>query len=540
MANMSTSRSTTTSFVQSALFRPSIPYPTYPYDEMLTLAAQRFPEHEALVFKDVNLSYRELDALVHSFAHALRSIGVRKGQTVCLFMRNCPEFLISWFALIRLGAIACPLNPSYKEREVAHQLSDSDAVAIVVQQELLPLVEGVRAGIPMLEYIIVVGDEQPGTYAFHSLLRMHPPVPPEREAWAWEDTIALPYSSGTTGLPKGVMLSQRNLVYNACQQLATARITERDRMLIFVPLYHIYGIMLIGQAALSGATIVLMERFDPGECLRLIQEQQITLLYAVPQVLAVLNDWPQLRDYDLSTIRYTQCGAAPVPPALAHRFEELTHVTVMTSYGLTEAAPATHSNPVYAASQIKVETIGLPIHDTEQKIVDIETGTTELGVGEVGELIVRGPQIMQGYWKAPQATVEAVRDGWLYTGDIGWRDEEGYVTITDRKKELIKYRGFSVAPAQVEALFLEHPAVADVAVIAKAYGEVGEVPKAFVVLRSGYEQQSADELMAWANGKLAAYKNVREIEFIAAIPRNPSGKILRRILREQEQQQKDR
>jgi acyl-CoA synthetase (AMP-forming)/AMP-acid ligase II len=201
---------------------------------------------------------------------------------------------------------------------------------------------------------------------------------------------------------------------------------------------------------------------------------------------------------------------------------------------LTEAAPGTHSNPVYDRRLIKVETIGLPVHDTKQKIVDIETGQRELGVGEEGELIVQGPQVMQGYWKAPEATAETLRDGWLYTGDIGWRDGEGYVTITDRKKELIKYKGFSVAPAQLEALLLEHPAVADVAVIAKPNEEAGEVPKAFVVLRAGYEELDAEELRAWANGKLATYKNVHDIEYIDAIPRNPSGKILRRVLKEKE------
>jgi long-chain acyl-CoA synthetase len=208
----------------------------------------------------------------------------------------------------------------------------------------------------------------------------------------------------------------------------------------------------------------------------------------------------------------------------------------MTSYGLTEASPGTHSNPVYNSRFMKVETIGLPIHDTEQKIVDIETGTIELGVGEEGELIVRGPQVMQGYWKAPEATAEALRDGWLYTGDIGWRDADGYVTITDRKKEMIKYKSFSVAPAQIEALFLEHPAVADVAVVAKPDREAGEIPKAFVVLRVGYEGQDAGALMASVNAQLATYKHVREVEYIDAIPRNPSGKILRRVLKELERE----
>jgi len=307
-------------------------------------------------------------------------------------------------------------------------------------------------------------------------------------------------------------------------------------MLVFLPLYHIYGIMLMGLAAMTGATIVLMERFDAEECLRYIQEQGITLLYTVPQVLSALLNSPQVDAYDLHTVRFAQCGAAPVPPVLAHRFQERTGITVMTSYGLTEASPGTHSNPVYDRRLIKVETIGLPIHDTKQKIVDIETGEIELEVGEEGELIVQGPQVMQGYWKAPEATAAALRNGWLYTGDIGWRDKEGYITITDRKKEMIKYKGFSIAPAQIEALLLEHPAVVDTAVIAKADNEVGEYPKAFVVLQSNSTEQSADELMAWVNSQLASYKQIREMEFIDAIPRNPSGKILRRVLKEREQQ----
>ena len=520
------------------LFRPSLQYPSHPYDEMLTRTAQRFPENEAVLFKDVNLSYRELDALVNAFSNALLDLGIRKGQSVCLFMTNRPEYLVCWFAIARIGAIVSPMNPAYREREVAYQLSNSEAVGVVVQQELLPLLEAVRAETPTLEHVITVGSgrQVAPTYAhsFSQMVRTHPPTPPTSSGPGWEDVLALPYSSGTTGLPKGVMLSQKNLVVNAYQSVATARITFQDRMLVFVPLYHIYGIMLMGLAAMTGAAMVLMERFEAGQCLRLIQEQRITLLYSVPQVLAALSEWPELNKYDLHSVRFTQCGAAPVPPALAHRFEERTHVTVMTSYGLTEAAPGTHSNPVYDPRLIKVETIGLPIHDTKQKIVDIETGQIELGVGEEGELIVQGPQVMQGYWKAPEATAEALRDGWLYTGDIGWRDEEGYVTITDRKKEMIKYKGFSVAPAQIEALLLEHAAVADVAVIAKPSEDAGEVPKAFVVLKTGHETQSAGELMVWVNGKLATYKNVREVEFIDAIPRNPSGKILRRILKEQE------
>ena len=540
MTTPSTSLSTNQSYVQTELFRPSLNYPVHPYDEMLTRTAERYPEHVAVISKGVNLTYRELEALVNAFANALQELGVSKGQKVCLFMTNRAEYVISWFAVTRLGATVSPINPSYKEREVAYQIDNSESVAVVVQHDLLPLVEARRTETPTLQSVIVVGSNlhQPSAhvYAFSQLVRTHPPTPPSRLEIGWEDMVALPYSSGTTGLPKGVMLSHKNLVCNAYQSIATARITFEDRMLVFLPLYHIYGIMLLGCAALAGARLILMERFEPERSLQLIQEQGITLLYSVPQVLSTLSEWPQLDAYDMHTVRFTQCGAAPVPPALAHRFQERTHIPVMTSYGLTEASPGTHSNPVYYPQLIKVETIGLPIHDTQQKIVDIETGERELGVGEEGELIVRGPQVMQGYWKAPEATAEAVRSGWLYTGDIGWRDEEGYVTITDRKKEMIKVKGFSVAPAQIEALFLEHPAVVDVAVIAKPHEEAGEVPKAFVVLRAGHEHVSTAELIAWANGKLATFKNVREIEFVEAIPRNPSGKILRRVLKEQERQ----
>jgi long-chain acyl-CoA synthetase len=308
--------------------------------------------------------------------------------------------------------------------------------------------------------------------------------------------------------------------------------------LIFLPLYHIYGIMLIGATVMSGATMVLMERFEASECLRLMQEERITLLYTVPYVLGVLSDWPHLDNYDLHTVRYTKCGAAPIPPSLVHRFQERTHIPVVPAYGLTEASPETHTNPVHDQRLIKIETIGLPIHDTKQKIVDIETGERELDVGEEGELVIQGPQVMQGYWKAPDATAEAVRNGWLYTGDIGRCDEAGYITITGRKKDLIKYKGFSIAPAEIETVLLEHPAIVDVAVIAQEHEEAGERPKAFVVLRKGHENQSAHELMRWVNGKLAGYKRVHEIEFIAAIPRNPSGKILRRVLRVQEEQKR--
>ena len=302
---------------------------------------------------------------------------------------------------------------------MAYQLGNSEAVGVIVQASLLPLIEAARAELSALRLVVVAGANElsgptHGLLSFAQLLRDHTPVLSRHPEIAGEDIATLPYSSGTTGLPKGVLLSHKNLVCNACQSIATARITFHDRMLVFLPLYHVYGIMLMGCAMMSGATLVLMERFEVEKCLQLTQEQGITLLYTVPQVLFVISEWENLKKYDLHTVRFAQCGSARYSAGVVVRhFQERTHIPVVTSYGLTEASPNTHSNPVYNPHLMKSETIGLPIHDTQQKIVDIETGQRELEVGEEGELIIQGPQVMQGYWKAPQATAEALRDGWL-------------------------------------------------------------------------------------------------------------------------------
>ncbi|MDB5078493.1 MAG: 4-coumarate--CoA ligase family protein [Chloroflexi bacterium] len=525
---------------QFEFVRPPINYPVHPYDELLTQSAQRFPENTALVFKDISLTYRELEALTNSFANALLGLGIKQGDRVCILMTNRPEFIISWFAVARIGATISPMNPSYKEREVAYQLSNSEAVGVVVQNELLPLVQSALSDAPNLKHIITAGPGRPAnpgaSHSFAELVKNHPPTAPARPEIGWDDLLALPYSSGTTGLPKGVMLSHKNLVSNAYQMTACSRITFNDRLMLFLPFYHIYGTMLMGSGILSGGISILMERFEPVECMRLIQKYKVSLFYSVPPVLVMLTNWPLLKQQDLSSIRHVMSGAAPLAPEVARRFQETTGVLVLQGYGLTEASPLTHINPVYDERLVKLETVGLPIHDTEQKIVDIETGEKELAVGEVGELIVRGPQVMQGYWKAPEATAATLRNGWLYTGDIAALDEEGYVIISDRKKEMIKYKGFGIAPAELEALLFEHPAVADAAVIPKADEEAGEVPKAYVVLKAGNEQVTPQELVQWANGKLAGYKNLKEVEFIDAIPKNPSGKILRRILKERERE----
>jgi len=518
-------------------FRPPLEYPRIPYGDMLSLGAARWPENVAVVFRDTSLTYRELEALTHRFARALRTLGVRPGDRVALLTPNCPEYVMAFYAAARLGAVVSPMNPSYREREIEYQLNDSEAVAVVVHGELLPLVEAVLPRTPRIRHVVTVGPAPRAagsTPHFSELIAREPATVLPPLQIGWDDLVTLPYSSGTTGLPKGVLLSHRNLVCNNIQFAATARITPADRLMIFLPFYHIYGVMLMGGAMCTGATAVLMERFEPAECLRLIEAQRITLFFVVPPVLVVLSAWPELAKYDLSSVRFTMVGAAPLAPEVGRRFRELTGIRVVQGYGLTEAAPITHLNPVFSDELNVHDSVGLPVHDTEQKVVDIETGQTVLGPGEVGEICIRGPQVMQGYWNAPEATATALRDGWLYTGDIGYVDARGHTFIQDRKKEMIKFKGFGIAPAEIEALLFEHPAVGDVAVIGKPDPEAGEIPKAFVVRKAGHEELTAEALLAFAKGRLAGYKAVQEIEFVPAIPKTPSGKILRRVLKEQE------
>ena len=513
------------------------PYNPEPVQRLLQQAAVRWPDETAIVDGDRRFTFAELEAHSGRFASALVAMGFGKGDIVGILSPNCAEFEIAFFGILKAGATVTTINSGYREREIAYQLQASGAQALIVHHTLADAADLALSGSEQVRDRILIAEGAGVTPSFWTLIEAQSGPPPEPALAPYEDLAALPFSSGTTGLQKGVMLTHANLHTNVQQYLGRpgeeSVLRRGDVVLVHLPLFHIYGMTVLQLNAIAaGAAQVLMGRFDMREMLSLIAEHRVTALYTAPPVCLGLSLTPLVDEYDVSSLRFLLCGAAPLSGDLQVRVAERLDCAVIQGYGLTETSPVTNAD--FTDERGKPGTIGPALPDTEECVVDLESGERDLPPGELGELLVRGPQVMKGYLNQPEATAEAITaDGWFHTGDIASMDEDGYVRIVDRKKELIKYKGFQVAPAELEGVLLEHPGVADAAVIPKPDEEAGEVPKAFVVRKADAEP-SADELMAFVAERVATFKQVREVEFIDAIPKNASGKLLRRVLIEQD------
>lgn len=512
--------------------RPPLNYPNRPYHHFLQDAADRHPEKIGLLFEGESYTYRELDGSASAFANALTGLGLRAGERAALVIATRPDWVIAAHGISMAGGAIVMPNAAWKEAELRHALELTAPAVVVADAASAALVDQCYPGARLR--ICVDEDAPAGWLRFWDLVYSSPgtrPPPLTGDLGAME--AALPFSSGTTGLPKAVRHSHRSLVNGIVVWKSAATIGEGDRLHFFLPLFHIYGISTICCAMGSAAPIELFRRFDLDQMLENIMRNRITIgMGSAPMAVAMANH-PDLERYDLSSLRYFLWAATPISADVARRVTERTGVRWLHAYGTTEV-PSLHCNPVHNRNRWRLDTPGMPVSDLEVRIIDIKTGA-DLPPGKEGEIVVRSPYTMLGYLPE-EANAEAFfGDGreWFRTGDIGYLEPEGWIHITDRLKDMIKVSAFAVAPVEIEKVLFGHPAVADCAVYGVPDERRGEVPKAAVVLRPGFET-TADELMAYVAERLATYKHVRLVDFVDSVPRTASGKVLRRELRDRE------
>jgi long-chain acyl-CoA synthetase len=551
----------------------SLDYPEEPVFSFLDHTAARVPNRLAIIFGGMELTFGELKNLADRFANALASVGLEKGERVAIHLPNSPQFAIAYYGALKAGCIFTPLSPLLAPKETRYQLNDSGASTLITLDLLYP---GIAQIIPetKIERVITTSIADcynpiiaplkplgkipvPGTMEMTALLKEHPPEAPQVDIDVYNDLAHLAYTGGTTGLSKGVMLTHRNVVVNALQFSnwpAGAQIEVRDGIptrvfppgvnplrdralamdqetaLVVVPWFHAMGtIGYLNGLVNGGTTMVVFPRFDPKEYLDAVQKYKATALGGAPQLFIPLVNLPGFHDHDLSSIKYVASGAAPLPLSVLEKMLEAFSGAVCEGYGLTECTMGATCNPP-DRSKIRPGSVGLPVFDTECKVVDPQTGE-DLPVGREGEICIRGPQVMKGYWNKPEETAIDLKDGWLYTGDIGREDEDGFFFITDRKKDLIIYKGYNVYPRELEEVLFQHPAVEQCAVVGRVDMEVGEAPVAFVQLRKG-ATASKEVLLDHTNSQVAAYKKLRDLIFLDAMPVSPAGKVLKRELRD--------
>lgn len=513
---------------------PDIAIPEIAFTDFLFQNAMQYPDKAALIDgpSGRTLTYGQLVMGTRLIAASLHQRGFKKGDVFAICSPNIPEYAVAFHAPAILGGIITTINPLYTADEMALQLNDCKAKYLITIPQFLDKALEAKAK-SQIEEIFVFGEAE-GATSFASLLQSDGQIP-DVEINPREDLIVLPYSSGTTGLPKGVMLTHYNLVANILQTLQNVDFEGDDTMMGILPFYHIYGMMVVMSLMVYlGGTVVTMPRFDLEDFLRIMQNYKVSRACLVPPIILALAKHPIVDQYDLSNLRQIFSGAAPLSADLQTAVSQRIGCTAVQGYGLTETSPVTHATPNDPA-KIKVGAVGPSLPNTEVCIVDIAS-REPLGAGQEGEVWIRGPQVMKGYLNNPSATAAMIdSEGWLHTGDIGYVDEDGYLYIVDRLKELIKYKGMQVAPAELEGVLLTHEAIADAAVIGVQDEEAGELPKAFVVLKPNREI-SAEEIMAYVAERVAPHKKIRRVEFVAQIPKSASGKILRRLLVQKERE----
>jgi long-chain acyl-CoA synthetase len=537
---------------------PRLDYPEAPLQHFLSDTARNFPKNPAITFYGKQLTYETLAALVARCANALRALGVRPGDRVALMLPNVPQTVIGYYGALTAGAVVVQMNPLYVEREIEFQLADSGAETIIALDLFYPRIDAVKARTP-LKRIIVTGVKDflpvplkwlypfkakregqwvdvPRVEAVHdllSLLHAASEQPPPVTIGAG-DLALLQYTGGTTGTPKGVMLSHRNLAANViqCHAWMPSLRPGREVFLGVIPFFHVYGMSTCMNLAVKiGAKLVLLPKFKTDEVLTAIRKSRVTIFMGVQAMYVAINNHPKAGRYDLSSIRICISGAGPLHAEVQDRFEQLTKGKLVEGYGLTESAPVTHCNPIFGKR--KKGSIGIPFPDTDAKVMDAETGEKELKVGQVGELAVRGPQVMMGYWNQPGETEGVLRDGWLFTGDITRMDEDGYFYIVDRKKDMIKTRGENVYPREVEEVLFRYHKIKDAVVVGLPESFSVEVIKAYIVLKEG-EIATPQEIIGYCARELAKYKVPKFVEFRQELPKTMVGKVLRRVLQEEE------
>ncbi len=549
-----------------AWYDPGVPseveVPDTSLDRLLSDTATRHPNRVAIRFLGASLTYAQLDRAASRFAGALQRLGVKKGDRVAVLLPNCPQMVMAYYGGLRAGAVLAPTSPLYVESELQHQFADAEASVVVCLSALLPRVQAVRGSLPALKHVVVTNikeyfppltrllftvakEKKDGhrvtlpsdgrTWWFQQLLASAPDAP-SPVPLAGEDLALLQYTGGTTGLSKAAMLTHRNMVANTLQTRAwfanIGKPDGSDVILGTIPLFHIYAMTTVMNFGVSGGgTMVLLPKFDLKDVLKTIDRERPDLFPGVPTMYMAINHAPDLGRHHLSSLKGAISGAAPLPQEVQARFEELTGAKLVEGYGLTEASPVTHCNPM--EGRRKMGTIGVPFPSTDAAIFDQETGTKRLPPGEIGELAVKGPQVMQGYWRRDGETAQALRNGWLFTGDIARMDEDGFFSIVDRKKDMIITGGMNVYPRDVEELLYQHPKILEAVAVGIPDDRWGEAVKVYIVLKPG-ATATEQEIVDYCREKMARYKVPKHVEFRSGLPKTLVGKFLRRKLLEEE------